>query len=251
MTSWRREPILYFLGASVSVFAWYGLLQLNPTPRRPEIRISAGAIARLEAQHVRMWQRPPSAEELDALIDNAVRTEVLAREAAAMGLDRDDTFIRRQLRLRIEALADDATVRPAGDEELREYFEAHRQGFRSPSRYTFDQICLTPGVTLLEPSIAGADERDVVARFGTSFAEALRRMPIGTWQGPVTSAYGAHLVRLVERSDPAAPAFEDVRDAVAREWVAAQARLNKERFYESLRREYLVTLDERVTEPGR
>jgi hypothetical protein len=282
MTFWRREPILYFLGASVAVFAWYGLLQLNATTSQPEIRISAAEIARLKAQHGRMWQRPPSAAELDALIEDAVRTEVLAREAVAMGLDRDDTIIRRQLRLQIEALADDAGMPPASDQELREYFEAHRETFRNPPRYTFEQIYLDParrgrsldadvaallesleepsaGVdvaslgdpTLLERSIAGADERDVAALFGASFAEALTRMPIGTWQGPVRSGYGVHLVRLVERSDPETLASDELRERVARDWAAAQAPLRHERFYQSLKQDYLVTLDDRVAERGR
>ena len=52
----------------------------------------------------RTWQRPPSQEELQGLIRDYVREEVAYREALAMGLDRDDTIIRRRLRQKWEFL---------------------------------------------------------------------------------------------------------------------------------------------------
>ena len=46
----------------------------------------------------RTWQRPPTQQELDGLVEDYIREEVLYREALAMGLDRDDTIVRRRMR---------------------------------------------------------------------------------------------------------------------------------------------------------
>jgi hypothetical protein len=98
MTTWRREPILFFLIATVVVFVGDGLSPPTRGAMHPEIRITAADIARLEAHFFRMWQRFPSASDLDTLVEDAIRTKVLAREAVAIGLDRDDALIRRELR---------------------------------------------------------------------------------------------------------------------------------------------------------
>jgi parvulin-like peptidyl-prolyl isomerase len=200
----------------------------------------------------------------------------------AMGLDRDDTLIRRHLRLRMEALADGIGPREPADEELRQYLAAHEQSFRAPPRYTFKQIYLNPAQrgsaldrdvaallerltaadtpadaaavgdrTLLDHSMEDADERDVAAQFGESFAASLARLPTDMWQGPVRSGYGVHLVLLVDRVEGRTPPFDEIRHAVAREWSGEQTRIGRERFYRALRREYLVTLDRRATQRDR
>jgi hypothetical protein len=211
MTTWRREPILFFLIATVVVFVGDGLSPPTRGAMHPEIRITAADIARLEAHFFRMWQRFPSASDLDTLVEDAIRTEVLAHEAVAIGLDRDDALIRRQLRHRIEALAEDGARTPS-DREPSEYFTAQRQTFRREPRHTFSQIYFNPDLhhrsldrdlrallkrlngpaapdvsvlgdrTLLERSIVGAETREIAAQFGSSFAESLARTPVGVWQ---------------------------------------------------------------------
>ena len=48
------------------------------------------------------WQRPPTPEELRGLIDAYIKEEVYYREALKLGLDRDDTLIRRRMQQKLE-----------------------------------------------------------------------------------------------------------------------------------------------------
>ena len=73
-------------------------------------------IARLGAAWSTQWQRPPTAKELKGLVDAYVREEVLYREALALGLDRDDTIIRRRLAQKLEFLTEDLGI--PGDREV-------------------------------------------------------------------------------------------------------------------------------------
>ena len=79
--------------------------QAGDTDRR--IVVSGGRIEQLAGTFARTWQRPPSVAELKGLIDDFVVEEMFYREATAMGLDRDDTVIRRRLRQKMEFLAED------------------------------------------------------------------------------------------------------------------------------------------------
>jgi hypothetical protein len=62
------------------------------------------------------WRRPPTQAELDGLIEDHIKEEILYREALALGLDRDDIVIRRRMRQKMEFLSEDV-ARPPGTSE--------------------------------------------------------------------------------------------------------------------------------------
>ena len=63
------------------------------------------------------------------------------REAMAMGLDRDDTVIRRRLRQKLEFASDDSVdATPATDAELQAWMDAHPDTFRSEPEVAFRQV---------------------------------------------------------------------------------------------------------------
>ena len=79
------------------------------------------------------------------MIRDRVREEVYYREALALGLDKDDTIIRRRLQQKMEFVSDDvaAQAQPT-DAELSAYLQAHPDSFRVEQRFTFRQVYLNP-----------------------------------------------------------------------------------------------------------
>ncbi|HYC00880.1 MAG TPA: peptidyl-prolyl cis-trans isomerase [Candidatus Limnocylindrales bacterium] len=69
---------------------------------------------------------------------------------------------------------------------------------------------------------------DLDATFGAGFAAAVAAAPVGTWIGPVRSAYGLHLVRVDARIASEVPSLSAVRESLT-------ARLQHERSQERLR----------------
>ena len=63
------------------------------------------------------------------------------------------------------------------------------------------------------------------------------------WQGPLTTSYGLHLVRITHRGEPTRATLADARDVVAREWSRAQTAKLKEQFYQMLARRYTVRVE--------
>ena len=97
MRTLLRDPLLHFVLLGAGLFALYRLVageDIGPS----EIVVTARTVESLADNWQRTWQRPPTQAELDRLVDDYVREEVLYREALAMGLDRDDTIVRRRLR---------------------------------------------------------------------------------------------------------------------------------------------------------
>jgi hypothetical protein len=270
-----HEPLVHFLLLGAGLFLLYSLLGSRTGSDSNEIVITPGHVEHLVAGFTRVWQRPPTQQELEGLIREYIREEIYYREALAMGLDKDDTIIRRRLRQKIEFLSEDTAAQAEpSDEDLRAYLKEHPEAFRVDPRVTFSHIYLNPdrrgknlardaeqllarlnraGATvdisdlgdpfLLDHTYRAVSARDAAREFGEGFAAALGELPVGQWRGPVESGYGVHLVLLRERTDGRTPALEEVRDAVRREWANARRLEANEKFYQALLQRYTVTIE--------
>ena len=271
-----REPLLHFLLLGAGLFLAYGLLQRNGGGGEPgQILVTRGQIEHLALGFAKTWQRPPTPVELAGLVHDRVREEVYCREALALGLDQEDTVIRRRLRQKMEFVSDDiAALLEPTEAELEEYLRTHADSFRVEPRFTFRQVYLDPqkhgerladevaqlltqlnqagdgfdasalgDSLLLEPQFAGLPRGDVAKQFGEAFALELERLEPGHWRGPVESGYGVHLVFVSERTQGRLPLLAEVRDAVRREWDNARRLAANEAFYQELLGHYRVTIE--------
>jgi hypothetical protein len=224
---------------------------------------------------VRTWQRPPSQEELQRLFDDHVRTEVLVREAMALGLDRNDTIVRRRLRQKMEFVNEgELKLSLASNQELQGHLMAHADRFRSEPLVSFEQVFLDPArrgdrlnrdaaafkaqlnsngqglnasalgdpLAMIESRWSEERRSELVAQFGSTFTDALLEQPRGSWVGPIPSAYGMHLVRVSAVKPGALPPLEQVRDAVQRDWQADQRQDQQEELYRQLLAKYSVRM---------
>lgn len=272
-----REPLVHFALLGAALFLVYGLL---PRPRvggdgPGQIVVTQGQIRNLVDGFTRAWQRPPTRDELSGLIEDRVREEVYCREAMTMGLDKDDTIIRRRLRQKIEFIAADIASLPEPSEtELDAYLRAHADTFQVEPRFTFSHVFLDRGRRgeglardaaqllgrlnqvegsadasalgdpfLLERQFNDAPASEIVSQFGITFATKLAALRPGQWHGPIESGYGLHLVRVSRRSDVRLPALAEVRDAVRREWENARRHEANEAFYQELLKRHSVTIE--------
>jgi hypothetical protein len=269
-----REPLVHFLLLGAALFALDAWLRPTAaTPANTEIVVSEARIRNLAQNFRRTWQRPPTREELDGLVESHVREEVFYREALALGLDRDDTIIRRRLQQKVEFISEEAAaLAQPTDEELNAYLKANADAFRVEPRVTFSQIYLDPRkrssaldadakrllaalnsgsasqdparlgdrLMMLEPRYEGESKTELARLFGNEFAEALVKQPVGQWAGPIASGYGVHLVKVESLVAGGLPELAAVRPLVEREWANAKRQELSKVFYEKLRAKYAI-----------
>src|SRR5882672_5080040 len=114
-----REPLLHFLVLGALLFGLYGWLNREGFKAPNEIVVSRGQVVNLSAQFERISHRGPTQQELQGLIDNWVREEILYREGLAMNLDRDDPVVRRRIQQKVEFIVDSAAPEALTSEELQ------------------------------------------------------------------------------------------------------------------------------------
>ena len=268
-----REPLVHFLALALLIFAVHGLLR-GDADHPDKIVVSASKIEQMATVFTKTWQRSPTADELKGMIDDYVKEEVLVRQALELGLDRDDTVVRRRLRQKIEFLnAADAVPVTVTDPELEAYLAANPAAFATDAKLAFEQVFLNPArhgdtmardaaallaelrsndmadpaslgdVSLLPAAVQLTSKAAIDQMFGGALADGLEKAPLGQWTGPLASSFGLHLVRVTEHRPGRVPQLADIRDEVAREWEnARRSELEQQRFGELLAR-YEVSVE--------
>ena len=270
-----REPLLHFLLIGTVLFLLYGALNRGRSDAPREIVISEARVEAIAENFASVWMRPPTAVELKRLVDDYVAEEIYYREAIAMGLDQDDTVIRRRLRQKMEFISEGIadSVQPT-DAELQAYLEQNAAKFAVPVELTFRQVYLSadrrgdrvradaekllatlqssggqvdPATagdpTLLPAAMASASPQAIVNAFGEEFARQIDEAPVGQWAGPIESAFGLHVVLVEERVAGKTPTLAEIRPIVLREWQADERRRQNSSFLATLRDKYEIRVE--------
>jgi len=270
-----REPMVHFLIIGAAIFAlsarFGGDQQAAP---RDRIVVTDGRVEQLAQIFAKTWQRPPTPQELRGLIDAHIKEEVYYREALRIGLDRDDTLIRRRMQQKMEFMTEPGEdVLAATDAELETFLATHRAEFRVEPKLAFEQIFINPQrselpaaarieklLTEISAAPSDADPRSlgdptllphamplvpvsgIDRNFGQGFGAQLARLPLNAWSGSVKSPYGLHLVRVTVRRDGYDPPLAEVRAAVEHKWRDARRDAFRKAEYERLRNKYEIVL---------
>lgn len=260
-----RTPLIHFLAIGAIIFVAFDILDDAPAAPSPEdIVLTPVEAQRLAQQFAATWNRSPSVEELEGLMQSWALEEATVREALALGLDRGDAVIRQRLVLKMRFLAEaGGAAQPPDDATLQSHLDANAKRFAQPARYGFEQILMpqdvtaaqlramledgadpaTLGAASLMPTTVDLTPAPLIGRaFGETFQAALADLSIGSWQGPIASSYGRHLVRLTGAADADLPPLAAIRDRVEADWRAAKAQDARDSFSRSLLARHAVAL---------
>jgi hypothetical protein len=263
-----REPLLHFLLAGAGLFLLFNVVSEPEMTGDEQIIVSSGQIEHLVTLFVKTRVRPPSDAELRSLIDNFILEEVLYREATAIGLDQDDTIIRRRLKQKMEFLVDDFSATEPTDEDLQQFLDADPDRFQTDARISFEQVYLVdssldtanamlvalqndePVKTdnalasgLLPGHFEDASASSITSQFGASFKDSLFALEAGQWTGPVESPFGLHLIRIDQIVEARVPALAEIRSVVKRDWLSDRRNKARQVLFDELRAKYTITIE--------
>jgi hypothetical protein len=246
---WLREPLVHFALLGSALFALHGAV----APAAPSSRIVVTtAVQRgFQQEHLRRHGRLPTAEETRALVDRYVDTEVMLREALALGLDRGDIIVRRRLVQKMEFLNQGTEpLPPPTDAALRAFLDAHAERYQLASRLSLEHVFVSNQAhprdaaavatelrvrieagedpeRLGEPFLRGRvlkaqSEGELAGVFGPAFADAAFALAPDVWSGPIASSFGQHLVRVFDRTGGRPATVDEARRELTRDWEEEQ-----------------------------
>jgi len=72
--------------------------------------------------------------------------------------------------------------------------------------------------SLLPYQFTAERENEIAGMFGTAFSVQAFVLPANSWQGPITSEYGVHLIHISSRTEARLPTLAEIRKSLTREW---------------------------------
>ncbi|MEM7692498.1 MAG: peptidylprolyl isomerase [Pseudomonadota bacterium] len=262
-----KDPGVHFLAIALLTCGFYALSpQQTATEsaqgQRRTVEISELEIERLSRAFARTAQRAPTARELDGIFANEVRRRVLAQEAIRLGLNQHDVIVERRLAQKMQSFLSDRTpIAEPSESDLLNWYEAHSEIYQLPDRWSIqhiffsrseerpssvlklriadvkNQLSFAQGAAwqqLGDPSLLNKEygllpAREITRIFGGEFSKTIAMTAVdGAWHGPVHSAFGDHLVRIVEAESARLPSFDEVKERVVEDWrYATRNQLNE------------------------
>jgi parvulin-like peptidyl-prolyl isomerase len=277
---WLGEPLLHLFVLGLVIFGLHAVLERGSGPEDSDpylVEVSSADIEWFRTMWKKRMNREPTVQELRGQVNQVIRETILEREAARMGLDKDDVVVRRRLAQKMEFLFKDlSSLEQPSEEALRQYFEENRSRYETPGKVTFTQVFFDTDkrsvegadravkafiessgtgdtdrsaahrfgdASMLAPYCRECDGREIRNRFGEEFFVAVKDLSPGSWYGPVRSGYGLHAVYVEKRVDPRLPDFDEIRSEIEADWTSERQRMNTKKAYQEIRSEYRVLLE--------
>lgn len=271
-----REPLIHFLLIGALLFVAFDYI--NDEPEQGQLKIIN--VTRADIENIinnfhNTWQRPPSEQELTQLIEEKIRDDITYQEALSLGLQNEDLYIKRRLRMKLESLYIDLSAGKAPTQsELESYLKRHADDFVIDSQLAFSQIYFSPqhtqeeldtqiqslkkqlnqhhsqanieqlgDSTLLANHYPLMSIRTIHNQFGKVFADSIDTLEQGKWAGPIRSQYGYHLVKVEHRIPSYIPELREVKVTVERGVLSERRQQFLDIHYQRLRQQYTVKID--------
>ena len=270
-----KEPAIHFLLIGTLLYVTYQSFNNYLNRDQHVIVVNNEEIQMLEQSWEMKWNRPPTSQEREGMINGQVREKVLYRTAVEMGLDKNDMVTRRRLAQQVELLGAGMIQSPQPSEgDLIKYYEEHKEEYRNPETVSITQIFFNPdkrGNTTLDDAKAALHslnlqndpkgsfsefgdifmlpnyfpnktEIQISKEFGTGFTASVFELEAGKWHGPVLSGYGTHLVFVHNHEINELPDYTEIRDYLRDQWMAQKKAALEEQYIEGLMARYEVVI---------
>jgi peptidyl-prolyl cis-trans isomerase C len=254
---WLREPLLHFMVAGAALYVGASWLAPVPDSGRSILIDEDRLVTSLQQRSgvtderaVRAGLATMPAEERAKLVHETAAEEALWREGRALGLDQVDGVVRmrvlQQMRL---ILAGEATRgMTVSDSEVAAFYSANRNSYAEPAAFTFSHLFYSgpqaeararaamlglragserPDQTgdrfLYQSNYAGTGADEIAGQFGIGFVQTIRDFRTDlSWQGPVKSDHGWHLVQLRSKEDARVAPLAAIETRVREDALAAK-----------------------------
>jgi hypothetical protein len=280
MKKFIKEPLVHFVLLGIAIFIFYALID-NKEESQNTVVFDTYDLENIMASWEMQWKRPPSQQELSNLISQNIKQEIFYQEALMMNLDHNDEIIKRRLAQKMEFLSNDlATMQSPTEKELQEYYESHKEKYKTPYMYSLYQIPFSPdnrsnpkqdaelilkkhGTSSIKEMEGRGDRlpfsyfmNDLTAnqlalKLGNSFPEALENQDLNQWTGPIPSGFGYHLVYIEKKSNPSFKNINAIKSDVINDFNYDRQQEFDIMIYNELKKKYLIdfNIDSKAMDP--
>ncbi len=210
--------------------------------------------------------RSPTRTDIKNIIDDVIKEEILYREALRLNLDLEDRIIKRRLAQKISFLREETSIAPPKSNELQAFFEKNLKSYIVPERFTFTHLYFSSdrnGRQRAEEALKNIKEDDlpksdpfmlgknfveksrfeIQRDFGKQFIRIFDEPIFNSWKGPVESAYGFHVIKLLNKVESVTPSLNQVKEKVEVDFYLEEKQKTLDSYLFELRDKYQVIIN--------
>ena len=270
--SWLRgalkQPLAHFALLGLTVF----LVDFWLRPEPEAIDISPAARREVVTRLEQSLSRPATEGELQRGLDEWMNTELLFREAVALGLDENDAVIREHLARKLEHIVKQRSIlAPPSEAELLAQFEAAPERYTGPKTFDLTHVFVRNAAAPAAhqkrvdealarlaagakpetvgdhfprgPKFTGMMQAQLEQIFETELSAALDPKHTKSWQA-LPSRRGTHLIRLDAASDGKRD-FQSLRPALTEDVQEKKKQAALHSYLLKLRKKYAIDSEAR------
>ncbi len=270
MRSWIKDPVTSFVIAGTLIFVLSGMF--SDSEISSVVELTESDIARLTGAWRMQKNSDPTPRDLTDIVEQFVKDEIYFRESQRLGLDVNDSIVRRRLVQKLTFLTEDiASIQPLNETTLQTFFVENQGDYAVPKQFSFThryfshefrsspkrdaERALNTGddgdTFMLQMEYRRQSLNQIRSFLGDEFAASLDQLGASptTWQGPIKSAYGWHIVRLDEVKNSYIPNYDSVAKRVASDAAVATRSSANEAYFDELKSRYKIVYPDSLTLP--
>ena len=269
-----KEPMVYFCIIGALVYYFYVPDITDKDLTDSVVHLPGRFVDDQKDKFNQQYQRQPSEEELQSIIDQEVNAEILFREAWRLQLYVGDAVVKKRMIQKMQFLLEEGSAtKNVSEEELEAYFLTHQEAFPSIQKVDLYHVLFNQSVDAErhlqqlmknDGSIEGVassakgsvafplgnvftqiSEKELAQFFGQDFSEnlglaKLDQTKLDQWQGPVKSRYGFHVVKVSNLSKAKEISFSDVRESIRKRLIETNRTESRRDAVEAIKLRYQV-----------
>ncbi len=263
-----REPFFHFLVLGILLYMYYDFTVDDTTPssNKKIITITPYEIAQIKTTFKKIWHTQANNIELESLIQQYYRKNILLDEALTLGLEKHDPIITAHVIKKMQHLLLNETELVEPDEdELKIYYKKHLNAYSRVHTVSFShiyfqnlsdiqekeiKILLDNNLVKLENAYFYGDTFDgkyhifdlnrstCKKKFGNYFTSQLFKMMPHIWQGPIRSKMGIHFVYVDEKETFETYPFDEVESRVYTDYLRERKIKSYQEAYQKILTQY-------------
>ena len=95
---------------------------------------------------------------------------------------------------------------------------------------------------MFQDHYADRSPEQIASVFGSAFAAAVGQVRPGSWQGPIESGLGWHLVFVISATPGRTPSYDEIEGEIRRGWIDEQRVSARQRAFDAMKSHYDVHL---------
>jgi len=262
-----REPLVHFLLIGFGLFFIYSQMNDRTVENENQIFITQEQLNILADDWFKAKGRVASDKEKEKQLQSFIQEEILYREALSKDLDKNDATIRLHLAKKMKFILDDLSIIPEPtDEQLRVFLSNNSSKFIEDASISFNQVLFTSKdgsqdinkeakqfLKRLKSSSSSKistigdkvelSKKGITNMFGKKFSDLAFTLPLKSWQEPIKTKHGIHLIYIHSRTLVHVPQLSTIKEKVFREWRKKKRDEANEIFYKNLYKNYKIIIE--------